>query len=158
MKARLLLVLFVLSAGLALLWTGIVAAQGGWVPSTTGGFGAPSNSGVIALAPFGGRLYAGTSNESGTGAQLWRSSEGVVWTPVLTNGFGITRNYGINHLFPFGGRLYAGTWADEVNGGEVYRSSDGVNWTRVVSRGFGDPTNAEVFRFAAFNNRLYPAP
>ncbi|MDH7485514.1 MAG: hypothetical protein QHJ81_04470 [Anaerolineae bacterium] len=141
---------------LAFAWS--VPVEGGppsWVQTNASGFGDAGNSGVLTLTPFGGQLYAGTSNESGSGAQLWRTSDGFDWTEVLTDGFGTAYNMGIDHLFPFNGQLYAGTWADEVNGGEVYRSPDGLTWTRVVSQGFGDPTNAEIFRFAAFGGRLY---
>jgi len=125
-----------------------------WTQSNVNGFGDPDNALALSLSPFGGRLYAGTANISGSGAQLWRLGPSG-WASVMTDGFGNDANGGIDHLLQFNGQLYAGTWADETNGGEVWRSSDGSVWTQVVSSGFGDPTNAEVFRFAEFGGSLY---
>jgi len=126
----------------------------GWVQSNINGFGDRRNSLITTLAAFGGQLYAGTYNSSGSGAQLWRL-DSVGWTAVITSGFGSAYNVGIDHLMEFNGYLYAGTWADEVNGGEVWRSSDGLNWSRVARQGFGVPTNAEIFRLAVFSDTLY---
>jgi sugar lactone lactonase YvrE len=128
-----------------------------WRQRNINGFGDRTNGVVTTLSAFGGQLYAGTYDWNGTGAQIWRTSDGVVWTPVITNGFGITRNASIDHLYAFNGQLYAGTWADAVNGGEVWRSSDGSVWNQVVSAGFGDVSNGEVYRLGVFNNTLYAA-
>jgi hypothetical protein len=126
----------------------------GWPQSNLNGFGDPYNALVTTLAPFGGQLYAGTWNSSGSGAQLWRL-DASGWASIMTDGFGDASNAGIDHLFSFNGKLYAGTWADETNGGEVWRSSDGSSWAQVVSSGFGDPTNAEIYRFAEFSGQIY---
>jgi len=127
----------------------------GWVQNNLNGFGNRENSYVLALAPFGGYLYASVYNwVSGSSAQLWRRSATGNWAAVMTNGFGVADNSYIDHLFTFNNQLYAGT-CNEANGGEVWRSSNGTTWTRVVNRGFGDPNNAEVFRFVRFNNQLY---
>jgi hypothetical protein len=150
MKTRLFIV-FVLGSGLAFVSMWAVAAQGGWLQSNTSGFGVVSNETVFALTPFGGQLYAGTSN--GGGAQLWRLGSGG-WTSVVTDGFGNGNNLAIDHLTVFSDTLYAGT-VNDTDGGEVWRSSDGSSWSRVVSAGFGDPTNTEVMRFAVFSDTLY---
>ena len=125
----------------------------GWVQSNINGFGDRRNSIIDTLVPFGGYLYAGTYNGSGSGAQLWRL-DSVGWTAVITNGFGNGNNAGIDHLSEFNGQLYAST-ANSVDGGEVWRSSDGLNWSRVARQGFGVPTNGEIFRFAVFSDTLY---
>ena len=43
-----------------------------WAPMNVTGFGDPENVDLTALAEFGGRLYAGVTNQSG-GAQIWSS-------------------------------------------------------------------------------------
>ena len=132
----------------------------GWKQVNINGFGERSNR-INSLASFGGYLYAGAYNLSGSGAQLWRMDASGNWTAVMTNGFGNSNNVGIDHLLEFNGQLYAGVW-NQINtppyyqdGGEIWRSSDGLNWTRVVSQGFGDPTNGEVMRLGVFNNQIY---
>ncbi len=128
----------------------------GWQQVNVNGFGDKNNELVTALAPFAGQLYAGMDNESGSGAQLWRSANGVAWTPVMTNGFGITLNMSVKTLYSFQGQFYAGTSDSKTkSGGELWRSLDGLNWTRVISRGFGDPTNGEVFHLIEFGSQLY---
>jgi len=125
----------------------------GWLQSNINGFGDRRNSINQALVPFGGQLYAGAYNGSGSGAQLWRL-DSVGWTAVITNGFGTGNNGGIDHLLEFNGQLYASTY-NQVDGGEIWRSSDGLNWSRVARQGFGVPTNAEIFRLAVFSDTLY---
>ncbi len=134
----------------------------GWSQVNINGFGYRGNGEVSAMAPFGGQLYAGTTNSNG--AQLWRSSDGITWSAVMTNGFGNPKNVGIEHLLEFNGSLYAGVWnsantgCSTSNGGEIWRSADGSTWSRVAQKGFdNDPLNAEIYRFAVFNNTLYAA-
>jgi plastocyanin len=126
----------------------------GWRQSNITGFGTSANTGMPALASFNGSLYAGVGN-SGSGAQLWQTSDGLTWTPVMTNGFGNINNVAINHMAAFNGNLYAGTWANATAGGEIWRSGNGLNWTRVVSQGFGDPSNGRVFHLIVFSDTLY---
>jgi len=125
----------------------------GWVQSNINGFGDRRNWLITALATFGGQLYAGTYNSSGSGAQIWRL-DSIGWTAVITNGFGNSNNVGIDHLIEFNGQVYAST-ANRVDGGEVWRSSDGLNWSRVARQGFGVPTNSEIFRLAVFSDTIY---
>ena len=88
-----------LSVALGLLVTMLVLAQGITVPASGGmwtqvnvdGFGDMNNSMICAMEAGGGFIYAGTLNEI-TGAQLWRSADGVAWSAVFTNGFGYTQN------------------------------------------------------------------
>lgn len=127
-----------------------------WQQSNLNGFGEPMNSQIATLVGFQGKLYAGVSNFSGRGAQLWQEDSTLSWTAVLTNGFGNSKNYGIAHLIEFHGQLYAGTMGDTTTGaGEIWRSPDGVNWTSVMSGGFGDPTNGRISRFSVYNDQLY---
>jgi sugar lactone lactonase YvrE len=124
----------------------------GWLQSNLDGFGDRTNTNIHTLASFGGRLYAGTYNSAGNGAQMWRT--GSNWTAAITPGFGITRNIGINHLLPFNSQLYAGV-RNDTTGASVYRSSDGSTWNPVETGGFGDPNTSGVYRFAVFNNQIY---
>ena len=65
-----------------------------WDQVVAGGFDGIDNSSVAALAIFGDRIYAGTSNSAG--CEMWRSDDGVAWAPVVGgtavvgNGFGAT--------------------------------------------------------------------
>ena len=94
----------VVMVGLMLsMFVGIASAGQFWLPSTTSGFGTPENATVFSLAAFGGQLYAGTGNESGSGGQVWRLENGT-WSPITTNGFGSTANNGFDHLSEFDGQ------------------------------------------------------
>ena len=124
------------------------------------GFGRPWNSIALSLAPFGEQLYAGTYDNSGKGAQIWRMDKSGDWQQVMNGGFGDTMNAGIDHIAEFKGSLYAGIWNANLTtgasaGGQIWRSADGKNWDKVVDAGFGDPTNSEVYRFAVFGDQVY---
>lgn len=123
----------------------------GWKQVNLNGFGTPYDWSITALATFGGKLYAGTSNYSDPrGAQIWRQTTNGDWEQVATNGFGNAHNYAIDHLLSFNGYLYASTWTDGT-GGEIWRSpsGDSLSWTKVVSGGSGtgspDTANVEFF-------------
>ena len=89
------------------------------------GFGEAGNIGLTSLAVFGGALYVGTTNE--TGSQLWRSADGSQWQPVIgqaaavAGGFGNAHNRAIMTLGVFRGALYAGTH-NPAEGAELWRS------------------------------------
>jgi hypothetical protein len=128
-----------------------------WVQTNLNGFGDPANR-ISSLGSFGTQLYAGTYNLSGSGSQLWHSTDGKNWSNVMSNGFGDATNVGIDHLIEFNGNLYAGTWNSTgtgTNGGQIWRSSNGTTWEQVANNGFGDSTNNEVMRLAVFNNKIY---
>jgi len=134
----------------------------GWRQVNINGFGERSNGNILTLAPFDGRLYAGTSNYGGQGSQLWRMNTSGAWTPVMQDGFGDPQNIGIDHLAEFDGKLYAGTWNENRStgataGGQVWRSSNGTDWSQVVAAGFGDPSNGEAYYLAPFKDQLYAA-
>ena len=126
----------------------------GWKQVNINGFGDRTNGNIHTLAPFAGRLYAGTYNDAGNGAQLWRLEANGSWVPLITNGLGITRNIGFNHLITFNGQLYLGV-RNDTDGASIYRSSDGDHWTSVVTGGFDSVQKTGVYRFAVFNNQLY---
>lgn len=130
-----------------------------WVQRNLNGFGDRNNYEVISLGTFGGMLYAGTSNESGTGAQLYRSPDGRNWSPVFTNGLGDSANIAIEALREFGGKLYLGTANynpdfTTSNGAQVWRSGDGAVWEEVTPAGL-DANDPEVAAFETFGTHLY---
>jgi hypothetical protein len=136
-----------------------------WDQVVAGGFDGIDNSSVAALATFGNRIYAGTSNIAG--CEVWRSDDGVAWAPVVggtavvDNGFGATKNYKATSMAVFNGRLYAGTSVTDPDPGlperacEIWRSADGVAWSRVNVPGFGDWSNSGATAFAVFRGNLY---
>jgi len=137
----------------------------GWRQVNVNGFGRIWNSHILSLASFGERLYAGTYDSSGKGAQVWRMDNAGNWQQVANGGFGDSTNGGVDHLAEFKGSLYAGTWnwacddpdcnTGHSTGGQVWRSADGKNWDKVVDAGFGDSSNGEAYRFAVFGGQLY---
>lgn len=127
----------------------------GWQQVNLNGFGDPSFSQAVALAPYGGKLYAGIRNFS-AGGQIWRMSAAGQWTQVASGGFGNDQNYAVGDFQEYEGNLYASTWAvDDNAGGEVWRSTNGTNWDKVVSDGFGDPTNGVMEDMEEFEGKLY---
>lgn len=68
------------------------------------------------LYPFGRELYLGmlTLYEPGfsadaqymTGAEMWKTSDGITWTQVTDNGFGDTQTVAFEGFATFGNRLY----------------------------------------------------
>ena len=115
---------------------------------------------------FEGQLYAGLDHaNSGRGAEIWRTADGLTWTRVAENGFANDiYNTGAISLAVYNGNLYAGTrhgdWYNDSHqdgplGGEVWRSGDGTTWTRVNSPGFGMLEAHRVESLQVFQNGLY---
>jgi len=78
-----------------------------------------------------------TTRNDITGAQLWRSSNGITSVQVVGNGFGDINNYKIESLTTFGGALYAAA-NNSVTDVQLWRSTDGVNWAQINADGFGE--------------------
>lgn len=67
-----------------------------------------------------GALYLATMNAQ-TGAEVWRTTDGVNWTKVNSDGFGMTETFAAE-LIPFNGYLYA--WASNYKAGQqVWRTA-----------------------------------
>jgi len=134
-----------------------------WTQVNINGFGDINQKWLLAMAEFGGKLYAG-------GGKIWESSaDGTTWTDVMSDGFvasGDTTgtNVNIESLLAYGGYLYAGTgnyygenW-EFTNGGQLWRSLDGSTWTEVtpqVADGFDATANSEFSQFTEFNGYFY---
>ncbi len=125
------------------------------------------------LAVFKGYLYAGYSrfNDTGPGAQIWRTKDGKQWEPASIPAFGnILEPAGLFHatyfhnLFVFRDKLYAGLgwwYSDnatfwEPNGGQLWRTGDGLHWEKVLDFA-NDPHNENIVPFASFRGMLYAA-
>jgi hypothetical protein len=100
--------------GSARVWasTDPTAGEGSWdkVADFTSCNGSSyNNTGVVSVASFNDRLYAGTQNLQ-TGFEVWRSNSATPalcdWTRVVDNGAGDGMNYWAGTMEQFNGRLY----------------------------------------------------
>jgi hypothetical protein len=87
-----------------------------------GGKNDPNNTQISSLQVNGGFIYAGTKN-SVTGAEVWRSPDGVAWEQFGTDGFGSTSYTDISAMAVFNGLIYF-CMEDQTSGGAVFRSSN----------------------------------
>jgi len=81
---------------------------------------------VSNLFVYNDAIYAGTAimyaptlggtEEYLTGAQLWKSFDGISWGPVTRNGFGEDTNVGFDAFAVMGGNLYVSTNRGSVDG------------------------------------------
>jgi C1A family cysteine protease len=141
------------------IWRSPTGNSGSWEPVVENGFGDAANAEVMALASFGGYLYAGTfSGDPGVhGAEIWRSPTGASssWTQVVSDTiFGDSDNEAVQSLEVFGDDLYAAT-SNGHTGGEVWRTGDGIAWTQANAGGFGDTDNGRVVSLEVFDGQLY---
>jgi hypothetical protein len=138
-------------------WRSDSGDSGTWSRVVSNGFnGDTQNWAVRSFATMGGYLYAGTQNTS-TGGEVWRTSNGTSWTQVNTDGFGDADSYDLNSLAVFGGRLYAGIGHASGAGAEIWRcqTCDGTDWTQVADNGLGDPATRTEPRLEPFGGRLF---
>ena len=115
---------------------------------------------IMVMEVFSNNLYAGMSNWSHGGAELWRTSDGTTWSQVNLDGFGDLENRRIISLAESNGKLYAGIQNYDAtlplsNGAQVWRSVDGTTWEKVVDSGFGDPNNWGVGGLIVYHSQLY---
>lgn len=139
-----------------------------WERVNEPGFGNKYNTGVVALAPFQGRLYAITRNDQ-TGFELWRTS-GAGWEKVIVPGFTDNNNY-YGFIIPYGGitplqfSLKQNVWcamkefkgylyvavSTGYQGSNLYGSIgfeiwrfDGVNWEPVIGESAVNEVNGTI--------------
>jgi len=125
-----------------------------WTQRMTNGIdGDANNVESLPVGEFNGYLYISTAN-SVSGAELWRSSNGVDWAQVNNDGFdGDSHNIYVQSMQEFNGYLYAATYND-ATGFELWRSFTGTSWSRVGGDGFGDNYNYRG-RLIVFKYELY---
>jgi hypothetical protein len=114
-----------------------------WEQVSTSGFGDAENTAIVAMAEYGGRLYALVRNDE-EGVEVWRTS-GTGWEQVafrhgVTNGVYGNRmiNTHMGALIVFKGKLYAGFSSGiqgsflRSSGAEIWRYN-GIRWEPVIS-------------------------
>jgi sugar lactone lactonase YvrE len=129
-------------------WKSATGNPGSWTQCNEDGFGDNQNTGLWAAAVLNGYLYAATAQWEAlgagthTGAEVWRTNDGVTWSQVNTDGFGDRDNMS-PWLESFNGYLYALSYNSNT-GAQIWRCATcgGTDWVRVVSNGFGDGNNA----------------
>lgn len=144
---------------------GLDKAEWNYAFSQTAEF--PMVSGV-----FKDYLYVASSrfNDTGEGAQIFRTADGETWEtvtqPVFDNYLEPEMYYGSYFwaLKEFKGKLYAGMgwWRTDgatfydPKGGQVWRTADGLNWEKVVDLA-GDPYNEILSADNVFQGQIYAA-
>lgn len=139
------------------IWRSSTGNSGSWQRVASQGFGGGSAYFIVtSLTTFKGQLYAGVEATAGTGAQVWRSSNGTTWTLVSDNGFGDTDNFQTGGSAVYRGQLYM-TTRNDVTGAQLWRSSNGTTWVQVVGNGFGDINNLKIESLTTYAGALYAA-
>lgn len=119
---------------------------------------------------YKGQLYLGTFNarvwlldDTGTGCQLWRTSDGMTWEKILLpngledsykDGFGESENYGIRRMVIYNDELYIGIASSffHTHGCEIWKY-DGVSWVPVISDELEGSTQNEFYH-DGFGNQM----
>lgn len=123
-----------------------------WSPMDVTGFSDPENVAITVLAEYGGKFYAGVTNQV-SGAQIWSSFTGDnnSWTRVAPETAG-TAPASITGFAEFDGALYAAVESEAP--AQIWQSY-GDAWTTVVSNGFGDANTLLTGGMAVFGTYLY---
>jgi hypothetical protein len=123
-----------------------------WAPMDVTGFSNPDNVDITALAEYGGKLYAGVTNQV-SGAQIWRSFTGDnnTWTQVAPGVPG-TAAASVTGFAVFDGALYAAVESDAP--AQIWCSYGG-DWTTVMSDGFGNSRTTSTGGMAEYAGYLY---
>lgn len=111
-----------------------------------------ANTAVTAMAVFKGYIYIGTNNASG--AQVWRSGDGLTWRKVIDfadEDSAVTR---ATSLQVNGNFLYAGM-RNTTDGAEAWRTPDGVTWTQFGTDGFGAASYTDISSMTSFLGLIY---
>ena len=127
-----------------------------WHSDVAAGFGDPYNVAVVALEPFGGYLFAGTSQLNfifGNGCEIWRW-DGGMWVLVNVPGFGSSQTTTAVRLADHLGELYVGV-DHQSSGAKIFRYVGPMSWIAETDDGFGDPGNLLIGSLASFNFSLY---
>jgi len=127
-----------------------------WAPMNQTGFSNPDNVDLTSLAEFGGKIYAGVTNQVG-GAQIWSSLSGNnnTWTQVGPTVAGtIPATITDFAIFDFDNGLYAAVEFESNLPAQIWRSYGGA-WEIIVNDGFGDANTLSTGGMAGFGGYLY---
>jgi hypothetical protein len=102
-------------------------------------------------------IYASTRNWD-NGAEVWKSSDGLVWTQVTGGGFGDGGASGwADSLTAYGGRLVV-VVRNYNDGVKVLSTYDGLVWKQLNPDGWGDNNNPHTgdgdASVVIYNNQL----
>ncbi len=133
----------------------------GWQKASDPLLGTAKDVMVGRMAVFGGKLYAGTVDQT-DGCSVYRYDGGTTWTQVINSrGFGNKNNVAVASMAVYGDKLYVGTGNVSIglsgvgsDGAEVW-SYDGLTWNREATGGFGDKSNVAVSMLTVYNGGLY---
>lgn len=114
-----------------------------WRQDNADGFGEASNVHCRALAPFGGRLYVGTTNPDGF--QVWRY-DGETWEKAYAPCSGLNCQPRAQALAGLRGSLYVGLGGGPGGTSRILSTSDGLNWAPAPGSegGFGNANNLVI--------------
>lgn len=104
------------------IWRCAVCSGSDWVRVEGDGLGDAENYSVVSLVVFNGALHAVTRNWA-TGAEVWRTNDGVAWAQINPDGFGSSNNGGPrfdNSVAAYNNRLVVGI-SNYTNGAEVWQ-------------------------------------
>jgi hypothetical protein len=105
------------------------------------------------FAQLNGYMYVGTATASGTGAYLYRSSDGTHWGVAYQFGSTITQ---VQSLLASAGQLYASTGsAGPGQAGGVFGSTDGVNWAKLNTAQWQGPAGVFVDALTSWDGHLW---
>jgi hypothetical protein len=131
------------------------------------GLGQMTNTAVLGTSVFHDLLYLGTANFF-SGADLFRSADGVNWVQLVDNGFDDPRQAYVWMMKEYRGDLYLGTWTEGElpllfrEGGRLYRMDPEENFEQLVGpegllmdEGFGNWQNYGIRTMAVYDEKLY---
>ena len=123
-----------------------------WAPMDVTGFSDADNVAVDVLAEYGGKIYAGVTNQV-NGAQVWSSFTGDnnTWSRVAPKVLG-TEPASVTGMVEFDGALYAAV--ESAAPAQIWQTYGGA-WTTIVSDGFGESNTTLTGGMEVFNGYLY---
>jgi hypothetical protein len=141
-------------------WEKVLDAASGLGMNGHNGASDANNSSAISLVAFKGYIYVSSVNTT-SGAQVWRSQDGLTWDKVrdfgdssLSAPYYDTNNTQISSMCVNGNYLYLGT-KNATDGAEAWRSPDGVSWNQFGSNGFGSDDYTEITSMVSYRNLIY---
>jgi len=125
-----------------------------WAPMDVTGFSDPDNVDITALVEYGGKLYAGVTNQV-SGVQIWSSFTGDnnSWTKQATPSIPEMAS-SITGFAVFDGGLHAAVEFESDSPTQIWRSYGGA-WTTIMSDGFGNSNTTLTGGMAVFAGYLY---
>ncbi|MBN1890130.1 MAG: hypothetical protein JW850_19185 [Thermoflexales bacterium] len=127
-----------------------------WTKLAEDGFGLTGTSSwhnidASAMYVYKHALYVGTRNTF-TGAELYRTYDGINWTRLFGAGLGEPSNIAVRSMVEANGSLYLSMEAPAGRQLRVFRTVDGEEWSPVALPGVGDLDNRSGNVLVVFQN------